>query len=97
MFLLSLFLFRKKFLKDKKVARFLGVSSLVIFMNVALLMVYFATGWTQIGSRYILDIVPLVFLITLFTLEDFPRIFLLLLFIYGAIINILGSLIFNYY
>lgn len=96
-FLLSLFLFKRKFLKDKKIAEFLGISFLVIFMNVALLMVYFATGWTQIGSRYILDIVPLVFLITLFTIEDFPRIFLLLIFIYGAIINILGSLLFNYY
>ena len=96
-FLLSLFMFRKKFLKDKKIANFLGFSFLVIFMNLILLMVYFATGWTQIGSRYILDILPLVFLFTLFVIEDFPRLFLFLIFIYGAIINIFGSFIFNYY
>jgi len=96
-FLLFLFLFRKKNLKDKKTTKFLGVSFLVIFMNLALLMLYFATGWTQIGSRYILDILPLVFLLTLFVIEDFPRLFLLLIFIYGTIINIFGSFLFNYY
>jgi hypothetical protein len=96
-FLLSVLLFRKKFLKDKIIAKFLGVSFVVVLMNLSLLMLYFATGWTQIGSRYILDIVPLVFLITLFAVKDLPKIFLILIFTYGAIINIFGSLIFNYY
>lgn len=94
MFLLFLFLFRKKYLQDKKIKKFLYFSFLVIFMNTVLLMMYFATGWTQVGSRYVFDIIPLVSLGSLLVAQDVPKPILFLLLINAAFINIVGAFIF---
>ena len=93
-FLLFLFLFQKKYLQDKKIKKFLYFSFSVIIMDITLLMMYFATGWTQVGSRYVFDIIPLVSLASLLIVKDFPKPLLLLLFLNAALINIFGAFIF---
>ena len=96
-FIIALFLFRNKILGDKKINRFLLTSFLVIFLNLGLLMTYFATGWTEVGSRYVLDIIPLISLLCLFVVEDLPQVFLVFILFYTSIICTFGSFFFNYY
>jgi hypothetical protein len=93
-FILFLFLFQKKYLQDKNISRFLYFSLLIIILNLVLLMMYFATGWTQVGSRYVLDVIPLISLLSLLVVKDIPKPLLLLLFLNAALINIFGAFIF---
>jgi hypothetical protein len=93
-FLLFLFLFQKKYLQDKKIRKFLYFSFSVIIIDIVLLMMYFATGWTQVGSRYVFDIIPLVSLVSLLVVKDVPKPLLFLLFLNAAFINIVGAFIF---
>ena len=93
-FLLLFFLFQIKHLKDKKKLYFLLVSALVLVFEFVLILLYFATGWVQFGSRYIADIVPLALLMSAFAVESISSLFLLLILIYGIIINLFGTLFF---
>ena len=93
--LLSLFLLQGKFLKDKKIQKFLLTAFSVIGLNIVLLLLYFSTGATQFGSRFFLDVIPLLFLITIFAMKDIPKVFKYSILIYGFVINVLGTLIFH--
>lgn len=91
---LLFFLFQKKYIKNKRYSLFLGLSFLIIFINLFFLMMYFATGWNQFGSRYFLDVVPLLYLLILFVLNDIPIVVLSIILLYGVSINFLGTLIY---
>jgi hypothetical protein len=93
-FLLCLLIFQKKYLQENKLRKFLYFSFLVIILNLILLMMYFATGWTQVGSRYVFDIIPLVSLAALVVVKDISKPLLFLLFLNAALINIFGAFIF---
>ncbi len=93
-FIFLLFLFTSKYLKDKKINKFFYFAFLVIAIDLALLMLYFATGWTQVGSRYVFDIIPLVSLLSIFVVKNFPKPILLILLFNAALINVLGAIIF---
>jgi len=93
--LLSLFLLQAKFLKDKKIQKFLLTAFSVIGLNIGLLLLYFSTGATQFGSRFFLDVIPLLFLITIFAMKDIPKVFKYSILIYGFMINVLGTIIFH--
>jgi hypothetical protein len=92
--LLLFFLLRKSYFKDKKIGFFLINVFGVTLISMSLLLLYFATGWTEFGSRYFLDVVPILFLSVLFVIEAIPSPLKLILLFYGGYINILGSVIF---
>ena len=93
-FLLFLFIFQKKYLQDKKISRFLYLSFSIIILDISLLMLYFATGWTQVGSRYVFELIPLVSLLSLHVIKDIPRPLLFFLLLNATLINIFGAFIF---
>jgi hypothetical protein len=65
----------------------LGINLLAILMNLG-------TGWTQFGSRYFFDVVPGLFLLILFVVEEVSVPWRLVLLLYGMYVNFLGSLLF---
>jgi len=91
--LLFLFsLFKKE--KRSPLKELLPFFTIILFLLMTFLLLFFGTGWYQFGSRYFLDIIPLIFLCSIPVLRYVPWPLLLCILWYGAIINILGSLFF---
>jgi len=90
----ALLLFQGKYLRDKKINKFLLAALAICGVSIIMLMLYFSTGATQFGSRFFFDIIPLIFLLTLFVLKDIPKVFKYIVLFYGFIINFLGTIIF---
>jgi hypothetical protein len=57
-----------------------------------MLMLYQATGWPQFGYRYILDVLPLIFLLLIFILPSIPILIQMGLLVYGIFVNFYGTM-----
>lgn len=89
--LLIFYLFQKKYLKSKKVIFFVALSAIVILSNLLVILSFTRySHWSPFGTRYILDILPLLFLLFLFIIEEIPIFFLYSLTLYGILVNFLG-------
>ncbi len=80
-----LYIFRNKF--KSKISQFAVIASIVILIP---LLLYYWSGWRQVGPRYLLDLLPFIYLLLL---EAFPKKKLSL----KAKIVILLSSLFNFY
>src|SRR5262249_22202032 len=87
--LLTLFLLIKKY-KIKEMHPVIILSCLSVGTTIILLMTMMATGWSQFGSRYFFDVIPILFLLTLFAIRNIHIALLIILFIYGLAVNLLG-------
>jgi hypothetical protein len=58
------------------------------------LLSFFSTGWTQVGARYFLDAVPLLFVSLLPVFEPAPRLLLILFALAGGVLSLAGMMIF---
>lgn len=92
--LLILPLFIKKYFRILKENIIIVSFILVALFEITLILNYFATGWTQVGMRYFLDLVPIAFLATLFVLDRVPRFILILLIAYSVPLNVISALIY---
>lgn len=92
--LTNVLLFQKNILINTKKSVFLLVAFIVIALGLFLLLLYSSTGWAQLGNRYVLDVIPLLFLLPLFVIEDMPHFAQLLILICGVFVNMLGALTF---
>ncbi|MGB8346017.1 MAG: hypothetical protein WCD86_14115 [Ktedonobacteraceae bacterium] len=92
--LLSPMLFYCRQYVSKKRLIFLGLAAAVVALCIILLMLYFATGWVQFGSRYFFDVIPLLFLSLMFILEYVPNSVQLAILLFGIFINFYGTLAF---
>jgi len=93
LFLLPVLFCNRKYVDSKRLS-FLIIAGITIGLSVLFLMLYFATGWIQIGNRYFLDIVPLIFLLLAFILKYIPFPVQTLLLLWGIGINFCGILVF---
>lgn len=91
--LLILFSLVKKY-NLKNVNILIVLLCIIVGLTIALLMLYLATGWIQFGSRYFFDVIPILFLISLFAMKKIFPITLLILVLYGIFVNFLGALLF---
>lgn len=92
------FLFQKTVFKIKNNAVFIGLGVLTILIITAMLMFFVGTGWTQFGSRYFFDTIPLLLLLLVFVIDKIPSVALLVFTVYGFLINYYGALnFFNKY
>ncbi len=90
-----LFLFKNKLGKNSR--RFIFLTLIPILFNILILMMLVGTGWIQFGVRYILDAIPLLYLISVFYIKLIPKRFQILLLTYGVLINTLGVIQFYKY
>jgi hypothetical protein len=88
-------LFCKRKYVDRQRLAFLIIGGITIGLNVSFLMLYFATGWAQLGNRYFFDVIPLIFLLIVFSLEYIPFTIQILLLLWGIGINFCGILVFH--
>ncbi len=94
LFFLSIYLFQKKYMRSRKIVLFLLLSTIFIIMNLTVIMSFVRySHWSPFGTRYIFDIVPLLYLLFLFIIEDVPLALLYGLTLYGIFVNFFG--IFN--
>jgi hypothetical protein len=92
------FLFQKTIFKIKNNAMFIGIGVSIIFLITLMLMSFVGTGWTQFGSRYFFDAIPLLFLLLVFVIDKIPSVAVLVFMLYGFLINYYGALnFFNKY
>jgi hypothetical protein len=77
----------------KKGMLFLIIAGIVIGLNLSLLMLYVSTGWPQSGYRYILDVLPLLFLLLMFILPSIPMLIQMGLLAYGIFVNLYGTML----
>lgn len=68
--------------------------SVIAGLIITLLMMNLGTGWIQFGSRYFFDVIPILFLISLFAMKKISSIILFTLALYGIFVNFLGTLSF---
>lgn len=92
--LFLIFLYTKIPKLNKKNRYFLFLAGVIIAIILLALLFYFATGWTQFGMRFFLDIVPLVYLLLIFIINDIPKYITIPVLIYGCIIQFFGTLYF---
>jgi hypothetical protein len=85
-------LFCKKKDRDKKRTSFLLLAGIAVGLNLLSLMLYMATGYAQFGYRYILDVLPLLFLLLMFILPSIPIPIQIGLLAYGIFVNFYGSM-----
>lgn len=94
----SLFYFIQLILGDKQTNKrfkyFLTITTVVLLLNLTFLLLYFATGWTQFGSRYFFDLIPALFLIAVVAIENNSLLIHLGIIIYAITVNILGARLF---
>lgn len=90
-FLPFLFVKKEKAFKNKRLVYFLIIP---VFLITALLMLNVGTGWVQFGCRYILDVLPLLYVLCLLAIVDLPAWLVFLLVLYGLLVNYLGCLYF---
>lgn len=90
-YLLFLFLLIRKKLRAYTEHKFFLLAIIVLFLNIGALMMFFGTGWVQFGNRYFFDVIPLLFLLTLFVIQK-TRLFILVIFLlFGIFINLFGT------
>lgn len=90
--ILFLLLFGKKIFEKNRI--FLSFSIIAITGIISFLLLFMGTGWTQFGSRYFFDAVPLMLLSLLFVINEVPRFLVIGLLIYGFVVNYFGTLYF---
>jgi hypothetical protein len=90
--ILFLWICQRAYLKN----RFILLQLSVIALTMGLFLVFFATGWGQFGLRYLLDITPLAFLLTLVILREIPLFVQILILTYGIAVNVIGVTTFLY-
>jgi hypothetical protein len=88
--LLTLFLLIRIY-KIKEVHPFILLACLSIGLSILVLMMNLGTGWVQFGSRYFFDVIPILFLFTLFAVRKIYPLVLTIILIYGVVINFLGT------
>lgn len=86
------FLFQKTVFKIKNNAVFISIGVSIILLVTIILMFFVGTGWTQFGSRYFFDAIPLLFLLLVFVIDKIPSVALMVFMIYGFLINTYGAL-----
>jgi len=92
------FLFQKTIFRVKNNALFIGMGVSIILLITITLMLFVGTGWTQFGSRYFFDAIPILFLLLVFVVDKIPSVALLVFMLYGFLINYYGALnFFNKY
>lgn len=79
---------------DAKKRFFVLTAGVAALITVVFLMLYFATGWVQFGNRYFFDAFPLFFLLLVLVMPYIPKPVLVLLGIWGIVINFWGVLVF---
>jgi hypothetical protein len=92
--LLLVRLFFKTEYLDKKKVLFLITAGVILGLSILSLTLYYATGWIQFGNRYFFDVVPLLFLLTIFVLKYIPVPVQVVLLLYGVFVNFAGVLAF---
>ena len=85
------FLFQKTIFKIKNNAMFIGIGVSIILLIILMLMFFVGTGWTQFGSRYFFDAIPLLFLLLVFVIDKIPSVAVLVFMLYGFLINYYGA------
>jgi len=85
-----LLLFRRSFWQKPHLSSFLFITMFSIFMTFSLFLCYFTTGWTQLGSRYLLDILPLLYLLLVFVIDRIAWQIILAILIYEFLLHIEG-------
>lgn len=91
LFLILIIILKKKYWQ-KPLLLFNGSTILSIIATISLLLVYFNTGYLQFGSRYLMDIVPLLLILLAQVAHDINIKIILLLFFISIGINTLGVL-----
>lgn len=94
---LYLFFLSKPLKFKNNIKYFLILSFLVLFLNIFILMVNLGTGWVQFGLRYVMDIIPLLFILSLFFIKLIPKQLQYFILIYGILINTIGAIEFYKY
>lgn len=92
--LLLVRLFFKTEYLDKKRVMFLSIAGVILGLSILSLLLYYATGWSQFGNRYFFDVVPLLFILTIFILKYIPIPLQVVLLLYGVFVNFAGVLAF---
>lgn len=87
-------LFQKRAI-DIRLKYFLLICLASLTINLSGLMLFFGTGWTQFGTRYFLDVIPILFILATVLLTRLSPILAIFLLAYGSVINFLGAL--NFY
>ncbi|MCL5784003.1 MAG: hypothetical protein M1142_01445 [Patescibacteria group bacterium] len=70
------------------------ITAVTVAFNILVLLLNVGTGWVQFGSRYFLDVTPIIFLSLLFIIDRFPKVLLLWLLAWGLIVNFTGVIFF---
>lgn len=78
--------------EGKNLFIFLATSLLIYSSIILIMLTNVGTGWTQFGSRYFLDVIPLLLLNLLLVIHRLPKYIPFLLVILGAMINIVGTM-----
>lgn len=78
--------------EGKNLFIFLATSLLIYSSIILIMLLNVGTGWTQFGSRYFLDVIPLLLLNLLLVIHRLPKYIPFLLVILGAMINIVGTM-----
>lgn len=87
------FLFKRSWKKFKQ-KLFLIIGLSIFALSQLNLLLFASTGSTQFGNRYFFDVIPILFIITLFVIELVPSWAKVLIVGYGFIVNILGTVAF---
>lgn len=91
--LFSLFFIRKKlFSQVERNRNLLFIFFLISGIHLFILLIYGATGWPQFGSRYVFEIIPLLFLLVLFCINSVPIWMQYTLMLFGIFINVTGMI-----
>lgn len=93
--LFLIWLLKINFSENKKIKLLLLISVIIITMNMGVLLVNVGTGWVQFGARYFFDMMPLLYLFLFFVINRIPLWLKTVILSYGAIVNLLGVLVFN--
>ena len=73
-----------------------AVTLLVALIQFTSEMTFYSTGWTQVGARYFLDSVPVLFVLLLPVIDRTPRLLLAAGVLIGLVFNVVGMLRFYY-
>lgn len=76
---------------------FLILSKLIAVTTILMILMFLGTGWFQFGSRYFLDVIPILFLSTLFIIERVPLPLKISILIFGVAVNLIGALTFPWF
>lgn len=95
LFFLFFYFLRMGNISHSKKVFFSLLAFLIAGIHVVGLLFFFGTGWVQFGNRYFFDVIPILFLLTLFVSRNIPLPIHVFILFYGIIVNFLGALIFH--